>query len=260
MSNSLISFTAVKTHADNKDLKQDADGYYYVTLGAFNCFNSSGSFYLKDGVEDLVKNKSYNLARRLEKSQLYGEMQHPQFQPGMSKSDFFIRNLKIDMDHISHHIKSIEFKEIDTPSGVPGKGKVLKVMGWVKPAGEKGNLLKQALENKEQNVAFSIRCLTDDSVVHGTEFRKVVQIITWDWVVEPGISVATTWNTLATEERLILESSDDLRISLEDLTLDSSFLKEAGLKVESQEQSMMLKEITDRVRTFSNPNDFINQW
>lgn len=260
MSNSIISFSSVKTHADNKELKQDADGYYYVTLGALNCFNSSGSFYLKDGIEDLVKNQSYNLARRLEKSQLYGEMQHPVYQPGMSKSDFFIRNLKIDMDHISHHIKSIEFKEIDTPSGVPGKGKVLKVMGWVKPAGEKGNLLKEALENKEQNVAFSIRCLTDDRVVNGTEFRKIVQIITWDWVVEPGISVATTWNTLATEERLILESEDDLRLGIDDLQLSSDLIRQTGLKVESIEQSKLIKEITDRIGHLSNPNDFLNKW
>lgn len=256
MSANTLTFSAIKLQNQNKDIKQDGNGYYYVTLGALNCYNSAGAYYVADGVKDLIENQSNLFARRLANGYLNGEMGHPNLVPGMSHNEFLIRNLKIEQSNISHHIKAVELVPTDEDSGLPGGGKIIKVMGWVKPSGEKGQYLKEALDNPDNNVAFSIRSLTNDTPVKGVLIKKIMQIITWDWVVEPGIACANKWSTVA------MESFDIMSVSLKDVESALNYQLRHGLSNEADGNDIktMIKEVEHKVFVNSNTNSVFNKW
>ena len=82
-------FTSVKSAINNKKLKQDDNGYYHVNLGGLNVFNSSGSFYTSEGVKETLENTTSSLSRRSKGRYLKGEIGHPKYERGMSKSDYY---------------------------------------------------------------------------------------------------------------------------------------------------------------------------
>lgn len=245
---SSIVFSVVKTHNVNKTLEKDDHGYYKVCLGALNTINSAGAYYVADGVKELVGNPSSLVCRRLRQGYLNGEMGHPQFQPGMTKTDFILRNMKIDQSNISHHIKEIEF--------IPdSKGSMIRIMGWVKPAGPHGELLKQALDNPDQNVAFSIRSFTDDTMQAGRVTKKIREIITWDWVVEPGIKVANSWDTMS------MESLDLFHITMQDIRAAEKELDLLpAVSNEADDIKSSLSQLGNIVKLQHNSNDLFNRW
>ena len=232
--NDQIVFSYVRTGAENKQIKKDDKGYYFITLGAFNAYNRSGAFYLMDGVRDLVENKSSSLNRRIRDGYLKGEAGHPNYETGMSKVEFYERNLKIEQTRISHNIRDIVFTDTKTPCGMPGKGNIVLVQAWLKPDGPMGDALKKSLDDPEQNVAFSIRCFTKDEMVNGTVIKQVVQIVTWDWVVEPGMKMANKFDTLN------LESLDFTPISLRSLR---EYNNELSISTEAADINVMLDDI-----------------
>ena len=232
--NDQIVFSYVRTGAENKQIKKDDKGYYFITLGAFNAYNRSGAFYLMDGVRDLVENKSSSLNRRIRDGYLKGEAGHPNYETGMSKVEFYERNLKIEQTRISHHIRDIVFTDTKTPCGMPGKGNIVLVQAWLKPDGPMGDALKKSLDDPEQNVAFSIRCFTKDEMVNGTVIKQVVQIVTWDWVVEPGMKMANKFDTLN------LESLDFTPISLRSLR---EYNNELSISTEAADINVTLDDI-----------------
>ena len=92
---------------------------------------------------------------------------------------------------------------------------MIAIIGKVKPAGSKANALQIARENPKQNAAFSIRGLTENKHRNGRVERILTTIITWDHVIEPGISVACKAHTpglekLATESMIITELTDSV--------------------------------------------------
>jgi hypothetical protein len=194
-----IVFSAIKVNADNTKLEVDAHGYYKVTLGAFNVINSSGEFYTAEGIEDLINNQSSILARRLKGGYLKGELGHPSMTPGMTIADFYVRNQEIEMKNTAFHIRDIAFIPTNTPSEIPGEGNIVRIEAWIKPSGPYGDALKKALDNEDENVAFSIRCFTANREVNGKTYKKVMQIVTWDWVLAPGIKKANKFDTLSIE-------------------------------------------------------------
>lgn len=251
---SSITFGIIKTHNPNREILKDDSGYYKVTLGAINCYNSTGAFYLQDGVKELIEDKSSLFARRLASGYLHGEMDHPELTPGMSQHDFILRNLKIDHANISHHIKSVELKQTDDDSKMPGKGKVVKIMGLVKPAGPKGDLLKQSLENGDINTSFSIRSLTTDANVGGTIIKKIVQIVTWDWVIEPGIAYANKWHTAS------METFDIAKFNVEELEKYIDMLSKNNLSREDNNVRTLIKELKNVKPMFKSTNKFLYGW
>ena len=72
-------------------------------------------------------------------------------------------------------------------------------MGKVKPSGPKAAILKEALESKHQNVCFSIRSLADEQYIRGKRVRKLLDVVTFDFVNEGGVLVASKWDSPATE-------------------------------------------------------------
>lgn len=196
---SIITFESIKSHADNKVVKKDDKGFYYLNLGAVNAFNRAGNFYLKDGVKDLVENQSSYLYKLLKSGYLAGENGHPVYKPGMTMAEFYARNQRIEPTNKSHHIRSLEFVESNIPSGIPGAGNIILIKGWVCPSGPMGDALKKDLDNPDINVSFSIRSFTKDTKVGNIITKKIVQIVTFDWVVAPGIATSNKWDTLSME-------------------------------------------------------------
>lgn len=177
-------------------LKPDADGYYTLVLGAMNVYNSAGAFYPYDSAKDVFKASS-SLMRRIANGACRAELGHPKKVPGMSMRDFLDRVMQIHEENVCAHIKEVS---IDAKSVKDANGRtVIAVIGKVKPSGPHAAVLKASLENPSENVCFSVRSLTEDVRV-GPEWHKHIRnIITWDYVNEPGISVANKYASPALE-------------------------------------------------------------
>ena len=175
-----------------KALQKDDQGYYKVILGAVNTYNSAGEYYGDHYIEDLFGPNTY-IGNMLAKGCLMGEVNHPQFVPGMNRFDYFMRNNRIDQLNASHLIKSIEIVDANkTEGGRPKK----YIVGWVKPleSTKGGKILKELLDTPEANVCFSIRCVIDPA--SPSSDMKIKTVITFDWVDLPGIAEANKFDTL----------------------------------------------------------------
>lgn len=171
-------------------LKPDANGYYELILGAFNYHNSAGAYYTLEPLKVLLQSSS-SLMRRVQRGALRSEYGHPRFTSNMSKRDIILRVLDIMEDRTCAHIKSIQ---LDEERVINNGQKVAAIIGMVKPSGPMGDALAQQLANPDENVCFSVRSLTDDTQVHGKLYKAVQEIVTWDYVNEPGIDVATKYH------------------------------------------------------------------
>jgi hypothetical protein len=78
---------------------------------------------------------------------------------------------------------------------------MVSIIGLVKPSGPYGSFLQEQLDDPNQNVSFSIRSLVDLAAGPGGRTNKIItEIITWDYVSEPGISVANKYKAPGLEE------------------------------------------------------------
>lgn len=176
-------------------LKPDANGYYELVLGAFNYHNSAGAFYTLDPLKELLVSSS-DLMRRIKRGALRSEYGHPRFNSQMSQRDIILRVLDIMEDRTCAHIKSIQ---LDEERVISGGEKVAAIIGMVKPSGPMDDVLDKQLQNPDENVCFSIRSLTDDTRVNGKLIKAVKEIVTWDYVNEPGIDVASKYHAPSLE-------------------------------------------------------------
>ena len=254
MSANNLALTSIKTTAPKSTIRKDEAGYYEFILGAVNSLNSCNEFYLPDGIEKFINDESYMLARKLKNGYLNGELGHPKFLPGMSREAYYSRNLNVDIQNVSHHIKSVWTQESSIDSGVLGKGNIVLLKGMVKPSGIHGKLLQEHIDNNDANTAFSIRALTVNNVRAGVTYKTLVQIITWDWVLEPGIKQANKWANISTESR------DYLKFNINDLTDTSSpVYKQIAVTLESEDSKEIMKETIAKIRTV-NKFDIFRKW
>lgn len=177
-------------------LTSETNGYFTMVLGALDFPNSVGDIYRVAPAVELLEESS-SLQRRIASGQCRGEYGHPKRMPGMSQGEFLNRILIISEERISHHIRKL-YIDKDSVKDQYGK-RVIAFMGEVKPCGPYGEYLKTSLENPDENVAFSIRSLTQDQLIQGTRYKDLKTIITFDAVSEPGISVATKYHNPALE-------------------------------------------------------------
>lgn len=230
--NNDLRYSSISLESElNKTLEKDASGYYKICLGAINSFNKKGEFYLADGFEDILTNPSSPLAIKLKEKNLVGEANHPAIKSNMSKQDFMERVLRIELNNTSHHIKSVFTQPTNISCGIPGKGNIIAVMGWVKPIGHLGKTLQDALDNPEQNVCFSVRSFTNDERIGGVTYKKFATIVTWDWVVSPGIKVANKLDTFG------MESFNDITMDLE--TINNVYINVSQRRVSNEDESVL---------------------
>lgn len=200
MSNSVM-FTCTRLEGTGKSgiITPDEDGYYDIVVGGLNVFNSIGQFYDYERAKHLFQDSS-QFMRRIERGVLGGEVGHPKPLPGMSAEAFASRCLSIYEDNVCCHHRMIylDDKSVKDERGQP----IIAIRSKLKPAGPKGAFLKEALENKHQNVCFSIRAFTDDFRDRGITKRVLRQIVTWDYVTEPGLALAEKYKSPALENLL----------------------------------------------------------
>jgi Peptidase S80 family len=187
-----IKFTSTRLDGTGKKglLKPDNDGYYVMPVGGLNVYNSVGQFYTADGARKLFENSSAFM-RRVKSGCLKGELGHPKRMPGMSSDDYLSRILSVEETNVVCHFSSIWLDE-DFGRKNPkfNNPNLVAIMARLKPSGVHGASLAASLNNPEEEVCFSIRALTQDFYEKGVTHRVLEQIVTWDNVTEPGLSLA----------------------------------------------------------------------
>lgn len=240
MSNVQFQCTALMGTNKVGKLKKDENGYYEVVLGGFNAYNSVNAYYPLDPVKAMFE-ESHRFMRRIKKGVLRGEYGHPNRAHGESSDSFLARVSRIDERSVSHHIRDVrlDFDRVKDDQGRP----IVAVIGWVKPCGPHGEALRQQFENPDENVCFSIRSFTNDSVnAMGILNKAIVEIITWDYVNEGGISSANKYSCPS------LESMDSLAINANQIERVINDAKHDQLGFESSDQCAVLQHLLETVK------------
>lgn len=196
--------------SENKGIiKPDSAGWYRITGGVFNTPNRLGityraNQYILECLEVVGVAGGSDLRRRLDRGEVYMEMDHP-VQWFYEKIDgkivrtkitdvftWVARLKKIDMDRVCAHIKNIvpdtsKFN-LRTRTG-PIKFDIITM-----PFGPFGDYFKTNLDTPEMGTAVSIRTVTAPQEF-GDTTREVEHWTGLDWVPEPGFTEATKYRT-----------------------------------------------------------------
>lgn len=177
-------------------LTKDANGYYTMPIGGLNVFNSIGDFYTYEDAKQLFASSSVFM-RRVKSGALKGEYGHPKPAAGQSYEAFAERVLTIEEKNICTHFSEIwlDFENVKDNSGKP----VIAIMAKLAPSGPMGAAIERSLENPNEDVCYSIRSFTRDTYVGGVKHRALAEIVTWDYVNEPGINFARKYKSPALE-------------------------------------------------------------
>lgn len=243
-----ITYSCQKIPAVNKaaNLKADKDGYYRVILGGYGCSNASGVYYTATQATRRIFGAGGTLQRRIAGGNLRGEYGHPKT---LGKPPHIQAALlrDVDEDRISHHIKKVQLVDVKDAKGRP----LTLVYGWVLPAGPQGKYLRESLNNKNENVCFSVRSASKRRLVNGIWHREVWDVWNYDFVNEGGILEASQFDTIHLDEyndldtesltgldfsKFICEDSNEIEFTETDI--EKSLMECAGMDVESAVQSM----------------------
>jgi hypothetical protein len=177
-------------------LKQTDNGYYPMVVGALNVTNSGGAYYAYERARQLFED-SGSLMRRVKRGVLKGEYGHPEKLPNMTKEDFMYRALDILPANVCCHHRSIylDFESVKTDDGKP----LIAIISELQPSGPMGDYLRASLDNKDENVCFSVRAFTDDVVVGKQVIKHMRNVVTFDYVIEPGIEHAEKYRSPSLE-------------------------------------------------------------
>lgn len=222
-----VVFTLTRLAGTNKvgNLKKDENGYYTMVIGALNMYNSAGMYYRADAAKHFFEESS-SLMRRVKGGTLRGELGHPRREPGMSMPAYFHRLQQIHEDKECVHFHEIwlDFDNYKDDQGRP----IVAILAKLKPSGPFDYVLEKKLQNPLENVCFSIRSFTDDKLEGGVLNRYIKLIVTFDYVNEPGMSVAEKYQSPALEN---LEETVFTRGQVEACT--RTMLETAGVGNES---------------------------
>lgn len=177
-------------------LNKDENGYYTMPIGGLNVFNSIGDFYTYEDAKELF-NSSSIFMRRVKSGSLKGEYGHPKQVPGQTYEQFAERVLTIEEKNICTHFSEI-WLDFDNVKDKDGKN-VIAIMAKLAPSGPMGDAIARSLENPNEDVCYSIRSFTRDTYVGGVKHRAIAEIVTWDYVNEPGINFARKYRAPALE-------------------------------------------------------------
>lgn len=222
-------------------LKPDENGYYTVVLGALDTYNSAGDFYPFESAKELFKESS-SLMRRIKNGACRAEYGHPKKVPGMTDREFLSRILTIHEDKVCCHIKEVTI-DSNSVKGADGKP-VLAIIGKIKPSGPYGQVLKEQLENKDENVCFSIRSLTRDVFDGRVNRKNLMQVICWDYVNEPGIAVANKYQSPSLESA----NDDHVTFTAEQFSSVKELQKCVGMETSGVDVDEIIKQLTDNTK------------
>ena len=220
-----VRFECTSLRGTNKKglLPKDENGYRWMPIGGLNIFNSAGQYYTLEGARELFAESS-QFNRRIQRGALRGEVGHPVRQPGQSMDSYMQRVLEIDPTNVCAHFAKIELN-FDDYSGP--EGPVVAIMGLVAPSGPHAAMLERSFNSPHENVCFSIRAFTRDYISRGICNRVLKNIITFDYVNEPGIAIAEKFKSPA------LESFNEVMVTKSQLERATCQTAHAGVAKES---------------------------
>lgn len=224
-----MSKIVLESKKDQKGIKnpivKDENGYYRVTLGAFNTFNNRKIYYRVTDLDKVVGPESI-VGKRIKEGYLRAEYNHPEV-----PSDYaglVRRTLEINPDRVCEHIKRIEVintQRVEKGFNLP----IYIIYGWVKPDGPYGKYIEDALNNPDINIAHSVRSVAKQSRIGSIIVRDIKLLSTWDYVTEPGYAIANQWYAAGLEsasyDDLIIESEEDAEKILAALESNKDFIK-----------------------------------
>lgn len=221
---SSYSCTALLGTGKAGHVRPDADGYYTYVLGALDVENSRGEFYAYQPAKHMFEDNSA-LMRRIKDGTLKGEYGHPPKLPGMSNRDFIMRLLEVRESEVCVHIRRLTLVEnqFKDARGQP----IVAIIGEIRPTGPRGPALAASLENPSENVCFSIRSFTNNFEQGRRTIKVLREVVTWDYVNEPGIHLAKKWHSPA------LESLQDALVTPEQLASVARLQSTSGVGLES---------------------------
>lgn len=192
-----------------KQLKPNKDGYYSVVLGALETTNNVGHYYVMNN--DVLKlfSASSELLYKVKNRRLYPEDNHPKWPAGLDLAAYKELLLETDSDQIVGHVRSVWLDGDLSPEQKATKGvneNTTFIMGEIIPFGFRKQVLQDSLVNPYQDTCFSVRAFSDDWDRGGVSYKALSHIIKWDLVPEPGIDIASKYNSksaIAMESRLL---------------------------------------------------------
>jgi hypothetical protein len=155
--------------------------------------------------------------------------------------DYLNRILTIEESNVVCHFSEIwldeDFGRRNTKFNNP---ELIAIMAKIKPSGPHAASLEASFNNPEEEVCFSIRALTRDFMFKGTTHRVLEQIVTWDNVVEPGLSLAKKTYSPVLE----CMAEQDIRLSqLEKLS------KNMGSLIATESSTALAKEAFESIKS-----------
>lgn len=187
--NNQVRFTCSTLSGTGKEgkLPKDQYGYYTQPIGGLNVFNSAGDYYPYESAKHLFTSSSAFM-RRINSGCLKSELGHPKPLPGQSMESFAQRVMSIDEKNVCAHISEVwlDYDGVKDRNGKP----IIAIMGKVKPAGPHASALEASYDNPKEDVCLSIRAFTNDVRQGGVKHRELLEVVTWDVVSEPGLSMA----------------------------------------------------------------------
>lgn len=192
-----VRFTCTTLVGTNKKgvLPPDENGYRTMAIGGLNVVNSAGQYYTAAGAKDLFESSSA-FQRRVRRGVLRSEVGHPKRTPGQGMDEYMQRVLCIDERNVCAHISEVS---LDFENYVGPEGPIVAIVGKVAPSGPFADMLERMFNNGQENVCFSIRAFTSDYMSRGITHRVLKNIITFDYVNEPGIAIAEKYKSPALE-------------------------------------------------------------
>lgn len=203
-----MNTTVMKSKVEKKkqnSVVKDENGFYRVKLGRLNTYNLNGIFYKVNNLEALINNPRSVIHDRIENGLLKAEVSHPKFKDNDGeplRGDALIQAIfEIDLDNVCVAIKKLEFIKTGKTESGWANFPIIDVFGWVKPIEPKGHYVKDALEDPDINLAWSIRSAVTEDRIGGMLVRTVLDISTWDMVDSSGVKGSNQWQAAGVEKR-----------------------------------------------------------
>lgn len=230
-------------------LPKGEDGYYDMVIGGLNLYNSAGEYYEYSGAKELFQSSS-SFMRRVKRGALRGEVGHPRREAGQSIDSYMSRILDIDEKNVCVHFSEIylDFENFKNPDG----SKIVAIMAKLTPSGPKADFLNKSIQNPKENVCFSIRSFTENSRAMGRVNKVLKTIVTFDYVNEPGISIAEKYKAPA------LESISDVLITQEQI--EKAVKQRDTLQLGQESAVMTREELFKSFGWVDNPKSRFTQW
>lgn len=165
------------------DLKKLDNNYREVRLGSLGAHNSAGWVYDEAAGRRLIEGSAGLMRMINQNNALRGECGHPRMSPGMTQLQWFNRVADIYEPNVCFHIRRLMLDSGRDEQGRP----ITMILGEVRESGKESGWFERQMENRDENVAFSIRSFTNDRVVAGRKTKYLTRIVTWDTVNEPGL-------------------------------------------------------------------------